>query len=469
VAYAVETSDGLVLVDSGLEASGAWLAREVRVRGLDISRLRLILLTHAHGDHSLGAEAFRRATGAKVYAGRGDCQALRTGAPREAFFSTHFMPDYKAHPTTVDVELSGGEVIPVGDVRFRVIAAPGHTPGSVCYLLEKDGHTALFSGDVVNSVASGSEPRFGLGTYAAYLAPRYRGDAGAYLATLQTLLASPAPDFILPGHPERGDQDFRVTPAEWQSVLGDGIGAMRVLLARYREGGANFLDGVPKELLRDLYYLGDFGGAAIYCLVTPAGAFLFDAPGGPDLVGFVGARLPQLGVKSAAVAAVVLTSCDPDALAGLQALVQKTGCKVVAPAAGRQAVPDFCRRGATVLTEGELERAGWFPVRAVPLGGRGVAPVAYVLRWRNKTVLISGRIPIKLTPPTAEQLIRSLVEPGGSTEHYLQALGRLGDLRPDLWLPLVPEGGQNANLYGGDWAETLSANEQLVRPVTGLR
>src|SRR5262245_48809158 len=87
VAYIVETSDGLVLIDSGLDGSGAWLAREMDGKGLDATRVRTILLTHAHGDHSLGADRLRRATGAKVYAGRDDCQVLRKGAPKEAFFS----------------------------------------------------------------------------------------------------------------------------------------------------------------------------------------------------------------------------------------------------------------------------------------------------------------------------------------------------------------------------------------------
>jgi len=37
---------------------------------------------------------------------------------------------------SVDVELIGGEIIELGDAQIQVIAAPGHTPGSMCYLLE---------------------------------------------------------------------------------------------------------------------------------------------------------------------------------------------------------------------------------------------------------------------------------------------------------------------------------------------
>src|SRR5262249_36135747 len=61
-AYVIETSDGLVLVDSGLESDGAAIKRDFRYRKLDLTRLRAVLLTHAHGDHSLGARFLRKTT-----------------------------------------------------------------------------------------------------------------------------------------------------------------------------------------------------------------------------------------------------------------------------------------------------------------------------------------------------------------------------------------------------------------------
>ena len=40
-----------------------------------------------------------------------------------------------------------------------------------------------------------------LGTYSAYLSPRYRGNAKDYLDTLERLRQMPVPDLVLPGHP----------------------------------------------------------------------------------------------------------------------------------------------------------------------------------------------------------------------------------------------------------------------------
>jgi glyoxylase-like metal-dependent hydrolase (beta-lactamase superfamily II) len=153
----------------------------------------------------------RELTGARVYAGRGDAAVLRAGRPREAFFSTFEMPaEVQPGPTTVDVELSGGQVITVGDTRFQALDCPGHTPGSVCYLMERDGQRALFSGDVIWSladVAQDDSPNARpLGTYAAYLPPRYRGNVKDFLASLRRLRSMPAPNLLLPGHPHN-DQE----------------------------------------------------------------------------------------------------------------------------------------------------------------------------------------------------------------------------------------------------------------------
>src|SRR5205814_2565119 len=108
-------------------------------------------------------------------------------------------------PTTVAVELSGEQPVTIGDVAFQAVCTPGHTPGSVCYFMEKDGRRVLFSGDVVWSLSAGGNPRDPLsrplGTYTAYLPPLYRGDVDAFLATLRRLAGLPPPQIVLPGHP----------------------------------------------------------------------------------------------------------------------------------------------------------------------------------------------------------------------------------------------------------------------------
>ncbi|HEV3167733.1 MAG TPA: MBL fold metallo-hydrolase [Isosphaeraceae bacterium] len=463
-AYVVETSEGLVLIDSGLKSDAGPLNLQMAELGLDSKRLRAILLTHTHGDHCGGAQYLRAATGAKVYAGAGDAEVLRAGEPREAFFSTYYMPHDSPHRTTVDVELKGDEVIAFGDVRFRALATPGHTPGSLCYLMERGNLRALFAGDVIMMLLGDEKPRSEkrkpLGTYSAYLAPGYRGNARDYLASLQKLRSLPVPDLILPGHPSADPtpQNPCLSQERWEGLLDAGIRDMQTLLARYEKDGADFLDDHAKALLPELYYFGDLQGAAVYGLFASSQFYLIDAPGGPGLVEFLDARQRLLGMKPAAPAAVLLTSCGPEATAGLSELVDKYHVQVVAAPAGLPRVKELCPAGTVVLSAEDLPKQGWFPVTPIPLGGRGLAPIAYRVSWAKKSVLFSGQIPIMLNRPATEALFSELSQAKEKTVDYLRSIIQLGKVKPHLWLPAHPSDAQNANIYDSEWEQILAGN-----------
>jgi len=225
--YVIETSAGLVLIDAGLSESHAALVLQMGDLGLDPSQVRAILLTHAHGDHSQGAMPLKRRSGATIYAGRDDARVLRDGEPYEAIFSIADMPGHDIHATEIDVELIGSEILAFGDTRIEVLATPGHTPGSTCYVLDRGGSRVFFGGDTIMSHRE-------VGTYSVYLPPRYRGDARAYLATLRKLSALPIPDVLLPGHPrhESTPHNNRIPAAQWLSMLKHGIRELETLVER---------------------------------------------------------------------------------------------------------------------------------------------------------------------------------------------------------------------------------------------
>ncbi len=466
--YVIETSDGLILVDSGLDKDAAVVKGELEKLGLDWKRVRAILLTHVHGDHSGGAEALRNATGAKVYAGEGDVAVLSAGGPREAFYSTFYMPDHPPHSTHVDVGLKGGETISLGNVRIKAVAAPGHTPGSMCYLMERSDFRAIFAGDVIMMLRGDDHPRTELGkplgTYSAYLSPRYRGNGKDYLKTLESLRQMPVPDLVLPGHP-RADvspESPCLTPERWHSLLDAGIQDLKTVLARYAADGADFLDGVPKELLPELYYLGNFRGSAVYAFIASSKLFVVDAPGGPGLVEFVNSGFKRLGREPTAPTAVLLTACGKSETAGLAELVEKWHTKVVASSQGVERLKEALPAGTTIIPAEELPDKGWFPVVSISLGGLGFAPVAYELVWCGKKVLITGKTPPVVTQESGQVLIRELTGPSGDIRGYFASLNELRQRKPDLWLPSVPTNDQNANLYDNDWARVIEDNHMVM-------
>ena len=148
-AYLIVEREQLALIDSGPPMSARRVFRYVESIGRRPEELRLLLMTHGHPDHVGGARSIVKRTGALVYAHtsdthrkwRGDRRYLGgaggilTGVPLVR--STHVHEPVEHGQVT---DLLGG---------LRVVHTPGHTPGSVCYLLEREG--LLFSGDTLFS------------------------------------------------------------------------------------------------------------------------------------------------------------------------------------------------------------------------------------------------------------------------------------------------------------------------------
>lgn len=89
------------------------------------------LTTHRHYEHAGGVKIVKEATGARIAVGHGDTEAVNSG--------------FGDGSQVVDVPLYGGEVFDLGDRRVLAIATPGHTIGTVCYLIQGEG--VLFTGD----------------------------------------------------------------------------------------------------------------------------------------------------------------------------------------------------------------------------------------------------------------------------------------------------------------------------------
>jgi glyoxylase-like metal-dependent hydrolase (beta-lactamase superfamily II) len=141
----------LVLVDTGMP----WSWRQVMKYIQQIDRrpedLSTILMTHSHPDHTSGALNIVRRTGARIAAHSLDTRNHSVQGVSFGYmgvFNGLNVPVPFLQRTPVDQVMEEGEVLPVlGGIR--VVHTPGHTPGSVCYLLEDRG--VMFSGDTIFS------------------------------------------------------------------------------------------------------------------------------------------------------------------------------------------------------------------------------------------------------------------------------------------------------------------------------
>jgi hydroxyacylglutathione hydrolase len=133
--YLVRSAAGrtAVVIDPGDEAER--LGDAVEADGLDP---KVILLTHGHIDHTNAAAALRARFKSRVICHQLDAPMVR-GEEGGSLFG------FVRNRCDVDQEVSDGEVVEAGGVRFTVLHTPGHTCGSVCYVL--DG--VLFSGDTI--------------------------------------------------------------------------------------------------------------------------------------------------------------------------------------------------------------------------------------------------------------------------------------------------------------------------------
>jgi glyoxylase-like metal-dependent hydrolase (beta-lactamase superfamily II) len=129
-------------------------------------RIRWIICTHTHPDHSPAWQAVAAATGAEVIG----------ALPADDRFQ-----DDTFAPTTL---LEHDWVLSTPEFNLRALHTPGHVSNHYCFLLEEDG--MLFAGDHIMN-----------GSTVVIVPPG--GDMKAYIESLQLLLDYPLQS-IAPGH-----------------------------------------------------------------------------------------------------------------------------------------------------------------------------------------------------------------------------------------------------------------------------
>jgi hydroxyacylglutathione hydrolase len=138
---ACEASKEALLIDPG--GPSPELAARLQQEGW---RLRWIVNTHGHADHTAGNAEWAAATGARIVIHRLDWEFFRTPEMQAAAAAEGFPP-----LTRADVLVEDGQRLPLGTFAALIIHTPGHSPGAVC--LSFPGH--LFTGDTLFVGAAG--------------------------------------------------------------------------------------------------------------------------------------------------------------------------------------------------------------------------------------------------------------------------------------------------------------------------
>lgn len=133
--------DGEVIVDTGTGDFFPQIKNEMTAMGIDTSKIRTIINTHHHFDHTGGDKKFRDWLKANIAIHAADRAALEHGETLAELFEA------KAKFVTADISLEDKDVIRTKKFSLEIVHTPGHTPGSIC-LYERKRHF-LISGDTL--------------------------------------------------------------------------------------------------------------------------------------------------------------------------------------------------------------------------------------------------------------------------------------------------------------------------------
>jgi len=129
--YLINTPRGNILINSDFEEDLPLIKKSIEQLGFKYSDTKIILISHAHGDHDEGTGLIKKETGAKLVVMDADVAAEQSTAPGRP----------GAH---VDRVLHDGATVELGGSKLVAHLTPGHTPGCTTWTMqEHDGARTL--------------------------------------------------------------------------------------------------------------------------------------------------------------------------------------------------------------------------------------------------------------------------------------------------------------------------------------
>ena len=129
-AWAITTSNGIILIDAMDNEEEAERITEggLKALGLDPARVKTIIITHGHGDHYGGVNYFVQKYGSHVVASEIDWTMMET--------KLEFDTPLWGRPPKRDISVVDGDKVRLGDTSVDILITPGHTMGTISPIFE---------------------------------------------------------------------------------------------------------------------------------------------------------------------------------------------------------------------------------------------------------------------------------------------------------------------------------------------
>ncbi|MBP6692183.1 MAG: subclass B3 metallo-beta-lactamase [Xanthomonadales bacterium] len=233
-AFLFTTSEGHILMNTGMPSSGPMIVDSVRKLGFRPEDIKLMINGHAHIDHAGAFAYLKDRFGAQLAVMKDDVAAMESG-DRGDF---KYADDFLYPPAKVDRVLRDGDTIRMGDVLLTAYHTPGHTRGATTWIanLVVDGEAYV----VAFPDGAGFNPGYRLAKN-----PSYPGIADDYRRT-HHVLEMIQPDIWLAQHNEYYDLEGKRERASTEGVAAwvDPEGYRRWVARKKRE----FEDAIDAEL-----------------------------------------------------------------------------------------------------------------------------------------------------------------------------------------------------------------------------
>ncbi|HLH31041.1 MAG TPA: subclass B3 metallo-beta-lactamase [Terriglobia bacterium] len=177
--YLIRTPQGNVLINSDFKEDVPAIRKSIEQLGFKYGDTKILLISHAHGDHDEGIGLIQKETGARLMVMDADVAEVQSTAPGRP----------GAH---VDRVLHDGDVVELGGSKLTARLTPGHTKGCTTWTMQVDE-----GGKRLNTVIVGS-PNVNPG-YVLVGNKNYPGIADDYVKTFTVLKSLPV-DLFLGAH-----------------------------------------------------------------------------------------------------------------------------------------------------------------------------------------------------------------------------------------------------------------------------